>query len=52
MSTHVRSVQSHFGADWKSHLPAKFKMTLIKELIDHVIDEGNHIFADTRYANS
>ena len=27
-------------------------MTSIRELIDHVIDEGNRIFADTRYANS
>ena len=27
-------------------------MTSIRELIDHVIDEGNRIFADTRYASS
>ena len=27
-------------------------MTSIKELIDHVIDEGNRVFADTRYART
>ena len=45
-------MQSRFGPNWRDHLPAKFDMVSIKELIDHVIDEGNRLFADTRFAKT
>ena len=44
--------QSKYGTDWRNHLPQSLGVTSIKELIDHVIDEGNRLFADTRYKNS
>ena len=39
--------ESRYGASWRDHLPAKFATTSIKVLIDHVIEEGNRLFADT-----
>ena len=45
-------MQSRFGPNWWDHLPAKFDVVWIKELIDHTIDEGNRLFSDTRFANT
>ena len=44
--------ESRYGASWRDHLPAKFATTSIKVLIDHVIEEGNRLFADTVFAKS
>ena len=35
-----------------SKLPKKFGFVSVKELIDHAIDEGNRLFAGTRFANT
>ena len=45
----LKKMQSRFGANWRDHLPAKYDVVSIKELIDHTIDEGNRLFADTRF---
>ena len=45
-------LKSRFGPDWRTKLPANFEMYSIKTLIDHVIDEGNRLFADTAHANN
>ena len=34
-----------------SKLPAKFGFVSVKDLIDHAIEEGNRLFAGTRFAN-
>lgn len=34
------------------HLPAKFGFVSVKDLIDHAIDEGNRLFAGTRFATT
>ena len=46
------SRQSRFGEDWMDHLPAKFNFVSVQVLIDHAIDEGNRLFADTRFATT
>ena len=49
---HDNPYESRFGEDWMSHLPTSFKLTSIQCLVDHVIAEGNRLFADTRWKNS
>lgn len=44
--------QSHFGEGWERHLPAKFDICSIQDLIYHTMDEGNRLFVDTRYTDS
>lgn len=44
--------QSRFDEGWERHLPAKFDVCSIQELIYHTIDEGNRLFVETRYAYS
>ena len=44
--------QSKYGPDWRDYLPQSMGVTSIQELINHVIDEGNRLFADTRFKNS
>ena len=45
--------QKKYGPDWMDHLPtSKFDFTSIKDLIDHVINQGNLLFADTRFKDS
>ena len=44
--------ESRFGDDWTDHLPTSFKLTSIQGLVDHVIQEGNRLFADTRWKDS
>jgi hypothetical protein len=44
--------KSRFGDEWREKLPGSFAVTSIQLLVDHVIDEGNRLFLDTRFANT
>ena len=48
----INPYKSRFGDEWRSHLPGSFSITSIKVLVDHVINEGNRLFADTRFADT
>ena len=44
--------QSRFGDRWMEKLPASFKLVCITSVMDHVIAEGNRLFADIPFANT
>ena len=44
--------EARYGESWRDKIPGSFGVTSIKVLVDHVINEGNRLFADTRFANT
>ena len=44
--------QSRWGDNWKDHLPKSFTDVCITLIMDHVISEGNCLFADTPFAEN
>jgi len=44
--------EARYGESWRTKIPGRFSVTSIKELVDWVIDEGNRLFADTRFAKT
>ena len=44
--------EARYGDEWRHKMPRSFGVTSVKVLVDHVIDEGNRLFADTRFANT
>ena len=43
---------ARFGSAWRDHMPARFNVVSITDLMDHMIDEGNRLFAGTAFAHS
>ena len=46
------SYKARFGKSWREKIPGRFSISSIQELADWVIDEGDCIFADTRFAST
>ena len=44
--------QSRYGDDWKNKLPKGFTEVSITTVMDHVIAEGNCLFADTPFSST
>ena len=44
--------ESRWGDNWKDHLPKSFSDVCITLIMDHVISEGNRLFADTPFAKN
>jgi hypothetical protein len=44
--------KARYNDEWREKLPGSFAITSIQVLVDHVIDEGNRLFADTRFKNT
>ena len=48
----INPYEERFGDKWRAHLPGLFLITSIQVLVDHVIDKGNWLFAETRFAGT
>lgn len=44
--------EARYGESWRDKIPGSFSVTSIQELANHVINEGNRIFEDTRFRNT
>ena len=44
--------QSRYGTNWMEKLPKSFDLMCITTIMDHVVAEGNRLFADTPFSSN
>ena len=49
---HTNPYKSRYDDEWRDKLPGSFAITSIQVLVDHMIDEGNRFFVNTRFTDT